>query len=134
MVPVGATAKPFIDFLTIMRQWPPEHQALSMGAENWRLIESGRVKWTDVITRSRVRPFHEVVQRARLSVDEMVRLGVKRAAAEEAIRIVWTPEKIEADRKAKESYKQLRDLGLSDKDIQDALTARLVGRVFKKGV
>lgn len=97
----GADAEPFVDFLAIARGLDEEGLRALVGASNFRLVESGVVRWEDVVTPYRVRSLHEVVAVKKLPVDRLVAAGVRRDRAEKAWETVHTPEHqlVEAQRR-----------------------------------
>lgn len=129
-IPPGEQApEEFIDFEKAVEALPRTERSRVLGAENWKLIQAGKVKWTDVVTRSRIRPLHEVIQRARLDEKALVGVGINRRFAREAIAKVRTPAKAAADTAAKAAYQQLKALGLKDQDIVESLKGQIAARV-----
>jgi hypothetical protein len=72
----GHAAAPFVDYAVEVARLGPVERRRVMGKASYALVESGAVKWTDVVTRTRIRPFAEVVERAGLSERDLVRAGV----------------------------------------------------------
>lgn len=72
----GQTASPYIDFREEIDKLPPTERNRVVGASNLRLIETGIAKWEDVVTRTRVRAAHEVVDLLQVSRDAMIQAGI----------------------------------------------------------
>lgn len=132
-IPPGGDADPFLDFVKETLRLPLEQQRRVMGAGNWLLVQKGAVAWSDVVTRSRIRPLHEVIERARLPVDRLVKLGIPEHQAREAVARVETPEKRAADATAKAAVERLKQAGLSREDIRARLASRLTRRIGISG-
>ena len=132
----GQTSLPFIDFRERLESLDTKQQHAAMGKCNWILYKAGIVAWEDVVTSNRVREFHEVMDRNKLSLETMIQAGVPEEDARKARELVYTPERLEADRKAQEAIRGLRELGLSIDEISKAaaqgLGARVVGPTRKK--
>jgi hypothetical protein len=129
----GATADPFVDFRERLQELPPERRRHVMGVANYRLVEQGLVKWTDVVTRSRIRPLHEVAQRAGLDEKALAKAGVDPRSARQAVARVQTPARaaqVDANRAIVERLKQL---GLSDEQIKQGVASRIAARVAITG-
>ncbi len=125
----GETSQPFVDFREEIRQLEPKQQAVAVGAANWRLVESGTVKWDDVVTKTRVRSLREVVSRQQLSVADMLKAGVKRHTAESAHTAVNTPHHAIVEQHRRSLIEQLRQAGLSDQQIKQGFGERMAARV-----
>ena len=121
----GQTSLPFIDFREKLERIDWKQQHASMGKCNWILFKAGIVAWEDVITASRVREFHEVMDRGGLSLETMIQAGVPEDEAREAWELVYTPERLEADGKRRIAVQGLRELGLSTGDITKAVAQKL---------
>jgi hypothetical protein len=124
----GARSAPFLDFIAEMKALDPAQQAIAMGRNNWRLIEKKLVKWSDVVTRSRIRPLHEVIQLSGLSERRLLTAGVPLGQIQRATRIVQTPEHAAAIKQAREAVAELKRLGVSEADVRTLVTERLAGR------
>lgn len=125
----GQSGEPFVDFREMIRELPPAEQAAVMGRSNLQLVESGVVKYEDVVTRTRVRDLREVVSRGKLSVEEMVDAGVGRRQAERAYETVHTPAHELADAKRRDLIEALRGKGIADDAIRRAVSERIALRI-----
>jgi|GEM_PF-5841507 len=125
----GQTAEPFTDFRETIRGLDPEQQARVVGVSNLKLIESGVVDWSDVVTRARIRDLNEVVARHKLTVADLTEAGVSKHIAEEAYRSVHTPAHQLAATKRQELMDRLTAKGLEKADVRRALAERLAVRV-----
>jgi hypothetical protein len=120
---------PFCDYRELLDQMSPADQAAAVGASCYRLLKAGVIKWEDVVTPNRVRDFREVVARKRLTVDQMVRHGVKRYQAEKAYSAVHTEEHQHVQRQRAELLQRLTAAGISQENLVGELSRRLAGRV-----
>lgn len=125
----GGTSQPFVDFMAEIKALPPQQQSVAVGASNWRLIESGKVDWKEVVTPTRVRDLREVVARNKLSVKDMVKAGVKPRWAEAAHASVNTPEHQVVRQVRQELVDRLKGAGGSSEQIKEAVASRLAARV-----
>lgn len=124
----GEQSRPFLDFRAEVERLDAVQQGVVMGTENYQLVRAGVVTWPDVVTKTSIRPFHVVVQRARLSESDLVALGIDQQAAREAIAIVQTSERLAAQARTRAAIDRLKELGLSDEEIKEAVTAKLASR------
>jgi hypothetical protein len=76
--------KPLSDFRALLDRIGDAGKHAAIGRPNYALLTSGLATWNDVVTSGRVREFHEVMDRKRLTVDQMVMHGVDRLDAETA--------------------------------------------------
>lgn len=125
----GAESKPFIDYQEAVAELAPSQQAAAMGTSNWAMVNSGLVKWDDVVTRSRVRDFREVVARNKLSIEDLVRSGVSAKEAKKAFNAVHTPGHEQARKTRKTVAAALREHGLADQEILAHVGEKLLERV-----
>lgn len=125
----GQSGEPFVDFREMIREMGPAEQAAVMGRSNLQLVESGVVKYEDVVTKTRVRDLREVVSRGKLTVEEMVDAGVGRRQAERAYETVHTPAHELADAKRRELIDALRGKGIADDAIRRAVSERIALRI-----
>lgn len=126
----GQQAAPYVDYLEEIRKLDPKQQAVAVGASNWRLLEAGKVKWDDVVTKTRVRTLQEVVSKNKLGVDQLVKAGVKPWIAEAAYKSVNTPAHVLANEARKELIDKLQQVGLSHKEIKEGFGERMAKRVI----
>jgi len=128
-VPPGVESRPFIDFREAIAELPIAQQSRVMGASNYRMVESGLVKWDDVVTRARIRALHEVVAEQKLTVKQMTEAGVRRYQAQKAFDLVHSPETVAAATEARARFQTLRDKGLSPTLIKRDIAAQLKSRI-----
>jgi GNAT superfamily N-acetyltransferase len=120
---------PFIDYQEELRKLGPVAQRNAMGASNWRLVESGLAKWEDVVTKGRVRDFREVADRLDLSVDRMVRAGVRPDLARKAYDATHTEAHASAAKDRAALIKGLKAHGVKDERIAAEVGDLLASRV-----
>ncbi len=84
-----------------------------MGAANYQLVQKGVVQWEDVVTRSGIKPFWEVVQKHRLSVTDMTKAGIPRSQAERTLARLNSPEQLALQQQHKAIYDKLISLGMT---------------------
>lgn len=125
----GGSAEPFVDFREMIRELGPSEQAAVMGKSNLRLVESGVVKYEDVVTKTRIRDLKEVVSRGKLSVGDMTGAGVDRRLADKAYESVHTPAHELANAKRAELVAKLQGKGIADDAIRRAVAERIALRV-----
>jgi hypothetical protein len=85
------------------------------------LLESGVVKWDDIVTETRVRSLKEVVAARKLSVASMTKAGVSPRYARDAFAAVHTPEQELIRQHRKELVEQIKEAGLSREQIKEAV-------------
>ena len=124
----GGRSLPFVDYLEEIKKLSLDQKHAMMGKGNWEIFEAGLASWSDVVTSARVREFHEVMDRKKLTIPEMVRAGVPEEDAKAAWELVYTPERLAADAKRREALQKLREHGLSTEDILKKISIRIAGR------
>lgn len=129
----GAESKPFIDYQQAVAELDPSQQAAAMGRSNWTMVSAGLVKWDDVVTRSRVRDFREVVARNKLTVEDMVRVGVAPRDAKQAFNAVHTAGHEQARKTRKVVATALKEHGLTDAQIAAHVGEKLLERFGLSG-
>jgi hypothetical protein len=125
----GQQAMPFIDYQDELRKLGPVAQRNAMGASNWRLVESGLAKWEDVVTKGRVRDFREVADRLDLSVDRMVKAGVRPDLARKAYDATHTEAHAASAKDRAALIKGLKAHGVKDERIAAEVGDLLASRV-----
>lgn len=120
---------PFLDYREEIRKLGPAAQRHAMGVSNWRLIESGVAKWEDVVTPGRVRDFREVADRLGLSVDRMVKAGVRPDLARAAYDATHTEAHHAESQARKALIKGLKAHGVKDERIAAEVGDLLASRV-----
>ena len=129
----GATASPFLDYQEELAGLEPSQQTAAMGRSNWTILRSGLVSWDDIITRSRIRPFHEVVARKKLTIEQLVDAGVTKGRAAKAWATTHTAEHAAADHVRATVVEALRQHGLTTEEIAGNVGARVAERFGLKG-
>jgi hypothetical protein len=128
----GAEASPFIDYQQAVAELDEKQQARVMGASNWKLVESGTVKWSDVVTRARVKDFHQVVAEQKLTVKQMTAVGISPYQANKALGLITTPAHAAATAARKTLVEELEAEGLTMAEVRaklvEILKQRLVAR------
>lgn len=125
----GQTCEPFVDFREEIRKLDIAQQNRVMGAANYRLVESGVVKYEDVVTDRRVRNLREVVARQKLSVDQMVKAGVPKRDATEAYNAVNTKTHTQSEQRRKELIGNLMSRGYTGDQIRTYAGQSLASRL-----
>jgi hypothetical protein len=119
----------FCDFHALLDRMDDAGKHAAVGRPNYALLSSGLATWGDIVTPNRVREFHEVMDRKRLTVDQMVMHGVDRLDAEEAWALVHTPEREAVDRLRRELLQKIAASGVSQEELLNASASRLAQRV-----
>lgn len=125
----GMAAQPFVDFRAKILTVPPIQQAVIIGKSNLAMVESGLVKWDDVVTPSRIRSLREVVSRRKITVDQMVGSGVTRGRAEEAWNAVHTGTHTASEAARARQTKALLAKGYTKTQIVDAAGRAIGSRI-----
>lgn len=120
---------PFCDYRELLDKMPQSEKAAAIGASNYKLLKSGLATWDDIVTPSRVRDFREVVAKKRLTVDQMVKHGVKPAEADRAYSAVHTEEHQHIERQRQELLQKITGAGLSQENLVRELSKGLAARV-----
>lgn len=121
-VPVrpGASARPFVSFRELLHGLDPAQQTAAIGRANYQLLESGVVKWDDIVTPTRVRTLTEVVAARKLDVASMTKAGVSPKIAADAFARVHTPEQVLIRQHRASLVANLERAGLSTGQIVEA--------------
>lgn len=125
----GQTSEPFLDFREEIRRLDPAQQNRVMGSANYRLVESGVVKYEDVVTERRVRNLREVVARQKLTVDQMVRSGVGKREASQAYDAVNTGTHTAVEQRRKQLIDKLMSAGYTGDQIKSTVGQQLASRL-----
>lgn len=125
----GGESQEFVDFREVLRDLPPDQKAAAVGANNWRLIRSGKVKWEDVVTEGRVRSLSEVVSLKRLSLETLGDAGIPKAIAEKAHKAGNTAAHTLADEARKRLVAALEAKGVTRDQAKRSVAERLASRV-----
>lgn len=128
ILPSGS-AQPFENFRDILDDLPAKQKTEAIGASNYKLLQSGLVKWDDIVTPTRVRDLQEVVARRKLTVDQMTSVGVQERYAQQAFDRVHTPvaEAIRARRR--ELIKNIENAGISREQLRGAIVSSISERI-----
>jgi hypothetical protein len=124
----GEVSDPFFDQSELLSSMSPEQQDALIGRNSWCLLAAGLVRWSDVVTSSRVREFVEVMDREKISIPQMISAGIPEAEAKAAWALVFTPERMKADADRKEALRRLKEMGFSDDEIRARFSAAIVRR------
>jgi hypothetical protein len=122
----GGVAQPFVDFREKLADLSSAQKVSAIGKSNYSLLERGVVSWNDIVTDTRVRSFHEVVQRAKLDVAAMTKAGVEREQAQHAFEKINTPKQLKVREQRQKLIERIQKAGLCDEQIKEAV-AVLVG-------
>lgn len=125
----GESSLPFVSFIDELKRFTEDQRHALVGRSNWQLLAGGLVGWVDVVTPTRVRAFHEVIDRMKLSREAMLAAGVPSSDVEAAWSLVFTPERLANDARRRELLERLRGAGLSDEQIRREVARRLSARV-----
>lgn len=126
----GEYARPWADYIELLRNMDESQHEAAVGKWNWRLINESVVKWSDVVTSGRVRTFEQVIAREKLTVAELVKSGIPRGVAEAEYARVHTPAHEAFEAKVKEAAKELKKAGLTDDEIAKGFAEQLVPRIM----
>jgi hypothetical protein len=125
----GQYSEPFVNFRELLQGMDESQHDAAVGRANWKLIQAGLVKWSDVVTDYRVRSLHEVVAREKITVQQMVKAGVDPKTAEEAYAKVHTPAHEIFEAQIKKAAGKLKEAGLSDEQIVRGFAEKIVPRI-----
>jgi hypothetical protein len=127
--PGGKAQHDFVDYRKLLDRMSDDEKTAAIGKSNYRLLKSGLATWDDIVTPSRVRDFREVVAKKHLTVDQMVKHGIKPYQAEKAYNAVHTAEHEAAAAHRKQLLNNLVGAGLSQQQVVNELAGRLAARV-----
>lgn len=125
----GAESMAFVNVHDLVAEMPHSQQVAAVGAANWRLIESGLVKFGDVIGAARVKPFYEVVAEFKLGLKDIIKSGVNKRTAERAYATVHTPAIELARQHASRLVERIMATGLSREQVNRAVGEHFAGKV-----
>jgi hypothetical protein len=120
---------PFCDFRSLLSAMNDDGKHAAIGRPNFALLSSGLATWEDIVTPSRVREFHEVMDCKQLTVEQMVMHGVDRLDADEAWALVHTPGSERLDRERSELLRKIATAGISAETVAKELSTKIAGRV-----
>jgi hypothetical protein len=127
--PDAKAQNPFCDYRELLDKMPQAEKTAAIGASNYKLLKSGLATWDDIVTPHRVRDFREVVAKKHLSVEQMVKHGVKRIFAEQAYSAVHTTEHQHIERQRQELLQKITGAGLSQENLVKELSKGIAARV-----
>ena len=130
----NALAKPFTDFRETIRNLDEDQKAAVVGAYNYRLIESGVVQWSDVVTASRIRDLTEVVALKRLSVRQMTDVGIPRSRAEAVHKAANDARNAPAEESRRRILAALERRGIDAAQARQAAAQKLASRVTARRI
>jgi hypothetical protein len=107
-----------VDYREKIRELDRKQLTKVMGRANLQLVEAGIVKWDDVVTRSRILDFHEVVDRFSLSTKAMSRAGVSPGVIRRAKAMTSTTAHTTTTARQAELVDQLKSKGAKDEEIK----------------
>jgi hypothetical protein len=122
-------SQPFVSFRKLLESMGESAHDAAVGKANWKLIQAGLVKWSDVVTDYRVRSLHEVVAREKITVAEMIKAKIDRKTAEEAYAMVHTPAHQIFEAQIKKAAGKLKEAGLTDEQIVRGFAEKIVPRI-----
>jgi hypothetical protein len=120
----GKKAAPFLDFWEEIQKLDVAQRNRVVGASNLLLIEAKVVRWEDVVTKTRVRDFGEVVANRGLTLADLKKAGVKHPTALREFRKVAEANE-ESDKSKKAAIEKARSEGLTDKQIRERIAEML---------
>lgn len=125
----GESADAFVDFRAELDQLPLSQKVAAVGASNWKLIKDGVVTWEDVVQPGRIRTLREVVARKKLSNDVLKNAGINKSVRSRVLGVVESPEVIANQVQRAGIVSALRNNGVSDQRIREALRGNLTTRL-----
>jgi hypothetical protein len=129
----GATGRPFVNFLDVLRGLTHAQQVDAVGASVYKLLEAGLITWTDAVSETGVWDLKEIVWKLGLTIEDMVDAGVSEWIAEAAFVAAHAAEITDTTR-LQALIDQLRDAGMSDDDIRKLLEEGIRDTVGLGGV
>ncbi len=128
-IAIGGCAEAFEDFRTILDGLDHHAQVEAIGASNFRLLESGVVKWEDIVRQTRVLDLKEVVNEQRLSVAQMIKAGVRPDLAEKAYAEAHSPKAQVVRAARQQALKNLEASGISREQVAQHVTYAIGQRI-----
>ena len=128
ILPGADASEPFVDFRDLLDNMSDADKRAAIGASNYRLLKAGVASWEDIVTPTRVRDLREVVHRKGLTVEQMVKAGVRLPQAEQAHAAVHTAAHEFAENQRRELIARLGAAGMS----QDQLVKQLAGGIASR--
>lgn len=125
LIKPGGKSTPFVDFRVKLADLPKTQITSAIGRSNYALLETGVVKWNDIVTETRVRSFTEVAQRAKLDLKTMLKSGVDPEQTRHALERINTPKQLVVREQRAKLIERIQKAGLSDKQINEAVSVRI---------
>lgn len=125
----NATAQAFVDFRKTIRDLDPSQRNRVVGAGNLRLIEANVVRWEDVVTESRIRDLTEVVSLKRLTVKQMVDVGIPKGRAQALYDAAQSGPQTAADESRRRILAALEQRGVDANRVRREVAERIARRV-----
>lgn len=127
--PGQQAARPFVDYQEEVEKLPAPQQAVVMGKSLFQLWRKGVIDWGEAVTPGRIRSLQEVVARQRLSIDQLVKAGVRPDIAKAAHSAVHTPAHQAVAAHRKQLIQQIQAAGMSHQAAVQHIGQALSGRV-----
>jgi hypothetical protein len=125
LIRIGGVAEPFVDFRVKLEALSDAQKVSALGRSNYSLLQHGVVSWDDIVTETRVRSFHEVVQRAKLDVAAMVKANVDPEQARHAFEKINASKQLIVREQRAKLIEGIEKAGLSDEQIKEAVSVRI---------
>jgi hypothetical protein len=121
LVRPGNSAEPFISFQEKLLGATPQQQTDAIGASNFSLWKRDVVTWDQIVTETRVRTLAEVVQQQKLSLDDLLKAGVRADRAEAAIARINTPKQQLIREHRQALIQKVLKSGISEEQLKKAV-------------
>lgn len=119
-VPPGEAAESFIDRRQVLSAMDEEQRRRAIGTSNWLLFRNKVVSWNDIVGPERIRTLADVVRMAKLTVKDMVAVGMAAYIAEQAWMTVHQPERVKRKAvAAKQDTQWGKELTVADPEFDD---------------
>jgi len=118
----------FVDFRELLDGMRHDQQVAAIGAANYKLLKAGVVKWTDIVTKYRVRTLREVMALNKVSLETAIKARVKPAIAKEAYEAVHAPEAEMVRQHRQELLDKLKGARVSSEYFVNQLARATVGQ------
>lgn len=132
-VPPGATALPFVDFRDEIAKLDPGQQAKIMGAMNKKLVDSGVLKWDQVVGRSKILTFQEAVAQHKLTRKQLSGAGIPGHQIDAALLVANSPENVATFAEQRALIEQLKKMGVKKPQVGKLFMDLLSGNIGGSG-
>lgn len=129
LVLIQGTAAPFVDFRNTLRGLSKLQQTEAIGRANFKLLESGAVKWETIVTPTRVRSLTEVIKDAGLSLKDLQAAGVRHDIAEAAYARVHTPRQTIIREQRVAMVTRIIGAGISPQQLKEAVAQGVAEKI-----